>query len=249
MRVQMDDDAMRHIARIANGDVRSALGALELAVLTTEPDENGVIHVTMEVAEESIQKPVIRCDESLYYDMLSAFCKSLRGSDADAAMAWFARLLYAGRRSSADRAANHCACQRGRGSGKPDRMRQAVAASQRWKPSACRKRASMAPGGSIAICESPKSNSVVMALDQSVADAEKGGFGPVPIHLRDTHYTGHERLGSGAEYKYPHDFPGHWVRQEYMPPEVKGRRYYIPSDQGQELKLRERRKLRGIVDP
>lgn len=85
MRVQMDDDAMRHIARIANGDVRSALGALELAVLTTEPDENGVIHVTMEVAEESIQKPVIRCDESLYYDMLSAFCKSLRGSDADAA--------------------------------------------------------------------------------------------------------------------------------------------------------------------
>lgn len=96
MRVQMDDDAMRHIARIANGDVRSALGALELAVLTTEPDENGVIHVTMEVAEESIQKPVIRCDESLYYDMLSAFCKSLRGSDADAAMAWFARLLYAG---------------------------------------------------------------------------------------------------------------------------------------------------------
>lgn len=88
-----------------------------------------------------------------------------------------------------------------------------------------------------------------MALDQSVADAEKGGFGPVPIHLRDTHYAGHERLGSGAQYQYPHDFPGHWVKQEYMPPEVKGRRYYIPSDQGQELKLRERRKLRGIIDP
>ena len=160
--VEMDEEAMRHIARIANGDVRSALGALELAVLTTEPGEDGVIHITMEVAEESIQKPVIRCDESLYYDMLSAFCKSLRGSDAD---------------------------------------------------------------------------------------AEKGGFGPVPIHLRDTHYAGHERLGSGAQYQYPHDFPGHWVKQEYMPPEVKGRRYYIPSDQGQELKLRERRKLRGIIDP
>lgn len=128
-------------------------------------------------------------------------------------------------------------------------MRQAVAASQALEavglPEA---RLSMAQA-IIAICESPKSNSVVMALDQSVADAEKGGFGPVPIHLRDTHYAGHERLGSGAEYKYPHDFPGHWVRQEYMPPEVKGRRYYIPSDQGQELKLRERRKLRGIVDP
>lgn len=239
MRVQMDDDAMRHIARIANGDVRSALGALELAVLTTEPDENGVIHVTMEVAEESIQKPVIRCDESLYYDMLSAFCKSLRGSDADAAMAWFARLLYAGvdPRLIARRIIAHASEDVGLAN--PTAMLQAVAASQALEavglPEA---RLSMAQA-IIAICESPKSNSVVMALDQSVADAEKGGFGPVPIHLRDTHYAGHERLGSGAEYKYPHDFPGHWVRQEYMPPEVKGRRYYIPSDQGQELKLRD----------
>ena len=110
--VEMDEEAMRHIARIANGDVRSALGALELAVLTTEPGEDGVIHITMEVAEESIQKPVIRCDESLYYDMLSAFCKSLRGSDADAAMAWFARLLYAG--------VDPRPRERGRGAGEPD---------------------------------------------------------------------------------------------------------------------------------
>ena len=130
MRVQMDDDAMRHIARIANGDVRSALGALELAVLTTEPDENGVIHVTMEVAEESIQKPVIRCDESLYYDMLSAFCKSLRGSDADAAMAWFARLLYAGvdPRLIARRIIAHASEDVGLAN--PTAMLQAVAASQ-----------------------------------------------------------------------------------------------------------------------
>ena len=233
--VEMDEEAMRHIARIANGDVRSALGALELAVLTTEPGEDGVIHITMEVAEESIQKPVIRCDESLYYDMLSAFCKSLRGSDADAAMAWFARLLYAGvdPRLIARRIIAHASEDVGLAN--PTAMLQAA-------------RLSMAQA-IIAICESPKSNSVVMALDQSVADAEKGGFGPVPIHLRDTHYAGHERLGSGAQYQYPHDFPGHWVKQEYMPPEVKGRRYYIPSDQGQELKLRERRKLRGIIDP
>ena len=101
----------------------------------------------------------------------------------------------------------------------------------------------------ITVCESPKSNSVVMALDQSVADAQKGGFGPVPVHLRDTHYAGHERIASGAQYKYPHDYPGHWIQQEYMPPEVKGRRYYIPSNQGQEAKLRERRRLRGIIDP
>ena len=247
--VILDPDAARHIARIANGDVRSALGALELAVLTTDPDDSGAIHVTLAVAEESIQKPVIRCDESLYYDMLSAFCKSLRGSDADAALAWFARLLYAGvdPRLIARRIIAHASEDVGLAN--PTAMLQAVAAAQALEmvglPEA---RLSLAQA-IIAVCESPKSNSVVMALDQSVADAEKGGFGPVPAYLRDTHYSGNERVGAkGEQYKYPHDYPGHYVQQEYMPPEVRGRRYYIPSDQGQELKLRERRRQRGIVD-
>ena len=219
--------------------MRSALGALELAVLTTEPDASGVIRVTLPVAEESIQKPVIRCDESLYYDMLSAFCKSLRGSDSDAALAWFARLLYAGVIAHASEDV---------GLANPTAMLQAVAAAQALEmvglPEA---RLSLAQA-IIAVCESPKSNSVVMALDSSVADAQKGGFGAVPVHLRDTHYAGHERINGGASYRYPHDFPGHWVAQEYMPPEVRGKRYYVPSDQGQEAKLRERRRLRGIDD-
>ena len=248
--VILDPDAARHIARIANGDVRSALGALELAVLTTDPDDSGAIHVTLAVEEESIQKPVIRCDESLYYDMLSAFCKSLRGSDADAALAWFARLLYAGvdPRLIARRIIAHASEDVGLAN--PTAMLQAVAAAQALEmvglPEA---RLSLAQA-IIAVCESPKSNSVVMALDQSVADAEKGGFGPVPAYLRDTHYSGNERVGAkGEQYKYPHDYPGHYVQQEYMPPEVRGRRYYIPSDQGQELKLRERRRARGVIDP
>lgn len=246
--VSMDEDAARHIARIANGDVRSALGALELAVLTTQPDAQGVIHVTLPVAEESIQKPVIRCDESLYYDMLSAFCKSLRGSDSDAALAWFARLLYAGvdPRLLMRRIIAHASEDVGLAN--PTAMLQAVAAAQALEtvglPEA---RLSMAQAV-IAVCESPKSNAVVTAIDAAMADAEKGGFGPVPMHLRDTHYAGHERLGSGVDYKYPHNYPGHWVKQDYMPPEVRGKRYYTPSDQGQEAKLRERRKLRGIED-
>ena len=246
--VQLDEDAARHIARIANGDVRSALGALELAVLTTVPDESGVIHITLPIAEESIQKPVIRCDESLYYDMLSAFCKSLRGSDSDAALAWFARLLCAGvdPRLIARRIIAHASEDVGLAN--PTAMLQAVAAAQALEmvglPEA---RLSLAQA-IIAVCESPKSNSVVMALDACVADAQQGSFGPVPVHLRDTHYAGHERVGAGGDYKYPHDYPGHWVEQEYMPPEVRGRRYYTPSDQGQELKLRERRRLRGIRD-
>ena len=247
--VALDADAARHIARIANGDVRSALGALELAVLTTPPGEDGAIHVTLPVAEESIQKPVIRCDESLYYDMLSAFCKSLRGSDADAALAWFARLLYAGvdPRLIARRIIAHASEDVGLSN--PLAMLQAVAASQALEAVGLPEARLSLAQAIIAVCESPKSNAVVMALDQAVADAQQGGFGPVPVHLRDTHYAGHERVGSGAQYKYPHDYPGHWVQQEYMPPEVRGRRYYVPSDQGQEAKLRERRKARGIVDP
>ena len=248
-RVRMEPDAARHIARIAGGDVRSALGALELAVLTTEPDAEGVIHVTLPVAEESIQKPVIRCDESLYYDMLSAFCKSLRGSDSDAALAWFARLLYAGvdPRLIARRIIAHASEDVGLAN--PTAMLQAVAAAQALELVGLPEARLSLSQAIIAVCESPKSNSVVMALDQSVADAEKGGFGPVPAYLRDTHYSGNERIGTkGDQYKYPHDYPGHWVAQDYMPPEVKGRRYYVPSDQGQELKLRERRRQRGIVD-
>ena len=246
--VLLDPDAAQHIARIANGDVRSALGALELAVLTTEPAQDGAIHITLPVAEESIQKPVIRCDESLYYDMLSAFCKSLRGSDSDAALAWFARLLYAGvdPRLIARRIIAHASEDVGLAN--PTAMLQAVAAAQALETVGLPEARLSLAQAIIAVCESPKSNSVVMALDLSAADAEKGGFGPVPVHLRDTHYAGHERLGSGAQYKYPHDYPGHWVAQEYMPPEVRGRRYYVPSDQGQEAKLRERRRLRGLCD-
>ena len=246
--IALDEDAAAHIARIANGDVRSALGALELAVLTTEPDAQGVIRITLPVAEESIQKPVIRCDESLYYDMLSAFCKSLRGSDSDAALAWFARLLYAGvdPRLIARRIIAHASEDVGLAN--PTAMLQAVAAAQALETVGVPEARLSLAQAIIAVCESPKSKSVAMALDACTADAQQGGFGAVPVHLRDTHYKGHERLGSGKAYKYPHDYPGHWVAQDYMPPELEGRRYYTPSDQGQELKLRERRRQRGLCD-
>ena len=248
LNVQADEDALQHLAHIANGDVRSALGALELGVLTTEP-ENGLIHITLAVAEESIQRPVIRCDESLYYDMLSAFCKSMRGSDSDAALAWFARLLYAGvdPRLIVRRVIAHASEDVGLAN--PTAMLQAVAAAQSLETVGLPEARLSIAQAIIAVCESPKSNSVVMALDACTADAEKGGFGAVPAHLRDTHYSGHERIGSGDGYKYPHEYPGHWVQQEYAPPEVRGKRYYTPSDQGQEARLRERRRLRGIIDP
>ncbi len=244
LKVQADEDALRHIARIANGDTRAALGAIELAVLTTAADENGVIHVDMAVAEESIQKPMMRCDESLYYDMLSAFCKSLRGSDSNAALAWFARLIYAGvdPRLIVRRIIAHAS--EDVGVANPIAMLQAAAAAQDLEFVGMPEARLPIAQAIIAVCESPKSNSVVCAVDAAMADAEKGGFGPVPVHLRDTHYSGHERIGSGDGYKYPHDFPGHWVRQEYMPPEVRGKKYYKPSDMGHEATILKNQQVR-----
>lgn len=244
LKVQADEDALRHIARIANGDTRAALGAIELAVLTTAADENGVIHVDMAVAEESIQKPMMRCDESLYYDMLSAFCKSLRGSDSDAALAWFSRLIYAGvdPRLIVRRIIAHASEDVGQAN--PMVMLQAAAAAQDLEFVGMPEARLPIAQAIIALCESPKSNSVSMAVDAAMADAEKGGFGPVPVHLRDTHYSGHERIGSGDGYKYPHNYPGHWVRQEYMPPEVRGKKYYKPSDMGHEATILKNQQVR-----
>ena len=242
--VQVEEEALRHIARIANGDTRAALGALELAVLTTPAGEDGVIHVDLAVAEESIQKPVMRCDESLYYDMLSAFCKSLRGSDSSAALAWFARLVYAGvdPRIIARRVIAHASEDVGLAN--PIAMLQAQAAAADLEFVGMPEARLPLAQAIIAVCESPKSNSVSSAVDAAFADAEKGGFGAVPVHLRDTHYAGHQRIGSGEGYKYPHNFPGHWVKQEYMPPEVKGKKYYQPSDMGHEATILKNHQVR-----
>ena len=241
MHAELDEDALHHISHVANGDVRCALNALELAVLTT-PTVNGRIRITLPIAEESIQKPVIRCDDTLFYDMLSAFCKSLRGSDSDAALLWFSRLLYAGAdpRMLCRRIIAHASEDVGLAN--PAAMLQAVAAGQALEMIGMPEARLSMTQAILAICNSPKSNSVVMAIDAAMADAEKGGFGPVPPHLRDTSYKGNERLGvKGQEYKYPHDYPGHWVEQQYLPDDRQNVRYYFPSDQGSEAKLKPRK--------
>ncbi|MBQ9263108.1 MAG: replication-associated recombination protein A [Clostridia bacterium] len=241
MNPELNDDALHHIAHIANGDVRTALNAIELAVLTT-PTVNGRIHVTLPIAEESIQKPIIRCDDTQFYDMLSAFCKSMRGSDSDAALLWFSRLLYAGAdpRMLARRIIAHASEDVGLAN--PAAMLQAVAAMQALETVGMPEARLPLAQAIIAVCVSPKSNSVAMAIEAAMADAEQGGFGPVPAHLRDSHYKGSNRLGvtTETEYKYPHDYPGHWVAQQYMPDEKVGKRYYFPSDQGHEAKLKPR---------
>ena len=238
-KVRMDGDALELIAAVANGDCRNALNALELAVLTTAPEADGTIHITRDVAAESSQRKVIKCDEQLYYDMLSAFCKSLRGSDADAALAWFARMIYAGvdPRIIARRLIAHASEDIGLAN--PQAMVQAVTAADALEHIGMPEAGLSLSQAIIFLCESPKSNSVVLARDAAFADAEQSYDEPVPIYLRDTAYRGAKQLGHGVGSKYPHDYPGHWVAQEYMPPSLRGRRYYTPSGLGSEAKILE----------
>jgi len=247
--VRLDEDAMRHIARVAGGDARSALNALELAVLSTPMEADGSTHVTLAVAEESIQQSVMPMDESMFYDMLSAFCKSLRGSDSDAALAWFARMDYAGvdPRIIARRVIAHASEDVGLAN--PLAMLQAVAAAQALEMIGMPEARLPLAQAIIAVCESPKSNAASAAIEAAVADAARGGCEPVPVHLRDTHYKGAARLGHGVEYKYPHDFPGHFVEQDYAPIEARGMPYYVPSEQGFEREIRNIRLSRGFADP
>ncbi len=239
--VVIDPDALRHIAQVANGDVRAALNALELAVMTTPIDANGDTRVTLAVAEQSIQKRVLRMDESMLYDMLSAFCKSLRGSDSDAALAWFSRMIYAGLdpRIIVRRVIAHASEDVGMAN--PNAMVQAVSAWQALEAIGMPEARLSITQAIIAVCESPKSNAVVVAIDRAMRDAERGGFQPVPVHLRDTAYRGAAILGYGADYKYAHNYPGHYVKQQYAPIEAQGMPYYEPGELGFEQEVRKRR--------
>ena len=248
LNIKIDDDAFEHIAATANGDARSALNALELAALTTAPDEEGCIHIDAAVAAESVQKKVVNVDDEQFYNMLSAFCKSLRGGDSDAAIAWFARLVYAGvdPRVICRRLIAHASEDVGLAN--PQAMTQAGAAAQALELIGMPEARLSITQAIIFICESPKSNSVVMAMDAAFADAERIPDQPVPMHLRDTAYKGADKLGNGKGYKYPHDYPGHVVQQEYMPPSVKGRRYYVPGELGNEGKIRQNHIRNGKIE-
>lgn len=235
--IDISAEAKNHLANVANGDIRIALNALELAVLST-PEDNGKITVTLEIAEDSIQKRALRCDDEEYYNMLSAFCKSLRGSDADAALFWFSRLILAGvdPRILARRIIAHASEDVGLAN--PSALTQAVAAAHALELNGMPEARLNLAQAIIFICSSPKSNSVVCAIDSAYNDALNSQQLPVPLHLRDTSYYGADNMGNGRDYKYPHNYPNHYVKQQYMPDNLIGKKYYTPSEQGYEAKIK-----------
>ena len=241
---EIAEDALEFLAELSGGDARHALNAIELGIMTTQKSEDGKIHITMEVAQECIQKRVMRYDKNgdSHYDTISAFIKSMRGSDPDAAVYYLARMLYAGESVTfIARRIMICAAE---DVGNADPMALVVATNA----SMAVERIGM-PEAQIILAQAvayvasaPKSNSACNAIFSAAAAVEETGNLPIPSHLQDAHYKGAAKLGHGTGYKYAHDYPNHYVEQQYLPYELNGREFYKPSGNGYEVKIREHMK-------
>lgn len=238
---QIDDDALDFLADVSNGDARAALTAIELGVLTTDRAEDGLIHITIDVASECIQKRVISYDKKgdNHYDTISAFIKSMRGSDPDAAVYYLARMLYAG--EDVKFIARRIMILASEDIGNADPMAMVVASSA----AAAVERVGM-PEAQIILSQAvtymacaPKSNAAYNAISEAMRVVKETKTPPVPAHLQDAHYGAAEKLGHGVGYKYAHDYPNHYVKQQYLPDGLTEQVFYRPSDIGYEAKIQE----------
>lgn len=235
--VQAEKEALEHICRVSNGDARRALNALEVGVLTIKPEIEGKIHFTKEVAEESIQKRIVRYDKSEddHYDIISAFIKSMRGTDPDAALYWMAKMIYAGEdpRFIARRILI-CACE-DVGNADPQALVVANAAYQAVEVLGMPEARIILAQAAVYVACAPKSNTSYLGIEKALQDIANDQSQEVPNHLKDSSYKGAKKLEHGRGYKYVHDFENHYVQQEYM---KKKKRYYQPTDLGYEKKIK-----------
>ena len=239
---EIEPDALDHLVDVTNGDARNALNAIEMAVLTTPPGEDGVRKITLAIAEEAVQQRVLNYDKSgdNHYDTISAFIKSMRGSDPDAAVYWLARMLHAG--EDPKFIARRIVIQAAEDVGNADPMALLVATAAAQAVSFVGLPEAQIPLAQAAIylaC-APKSNASYVAIGRANKDVAERQPPPVPIHLRDASYPGGKKLGHGKGYKYPHDFPGGHVDQDYVPEATKSKPYYVPTDRGHEAKFKKR---------
>ena len=248
MDINIEDKAVNFIAEVSNGDARRALNAVELAVLSAEPDNNGMINITLENAEECIQKRALNYDKDgdNHYDTISAFIKSMRGSDPDAALYYLAKMIYAGEDPKfIARRIVICASE-DVGNADPHALQVAVSAAEAVNMIGMpESRIILAQAVTYVAC-APKSNSALMGIENALSDVKNITVSGVPAHLRDSHYSGASELEHGVGYKYAHNYPGHYVRQQYLPDELLGKIYYEPSENGVEKRISESlRRLRG----
>lgn len=246
---EIDEEAVEFLAEISNGDARMALNAVELGVLTTDKSPDGKIHITLEVAEQCIQKRALRYDKSgdNHYDTISAFIKSMRGSDPDAAVYYLAKMLYAG--ESVDfisRRIMICAAE-DVGMANPQALVVASAAAQAVHQIGMPEAQIILSEAVIYVASSPKSNSACNAIFNAMETVKNTVTAKVPPHLMDSHYKGSSRLGHGIGYQYAHDFPNHYVKQQYLPDGLTDAKFYEPGDLGYEVEVKKYfEKIRGI---
>ncbi len=233
----IEDGVIDELAHHCGGDIRSALNGLEIAVLSTDPNEEGQIPITLEIIKECLQKKSLHYDKKgdHFYNIISAFQKSMRGSDVDAALHYLARLIEAGDLDVICRRLLVTAWEDVglANSQVPQMVLAAIQSAERLGLPEARIPLAVAV---TELCLSPKSNSAYKALDQALNDVRSTNIGEVPDHLKDAHYRGAKELGRGVDYKYPHDFGG-WVKQQYLPDNLKGKTYYKPKESGQEKRL------------
>ena len=240
----IDDDASEFLAELSGGDARNALNAVELGIMTTQRSEDGKIHLTLEVAQECIQKRVLRYDKDgdNHYDTISAFIKSMRGSDPDAAVYYLARMLRAGEDVKfIARRIMICASE-DVGNADPVALQVAVAASQAVERIGMPESQIILAQAVTYVASAPKSNAACMAIFAAEDEVDKSGNLAIPPHLQDAHYKGSAKLGRGTGYLYSHDYPNHYVEQQYLPYELSGREFYSPSGNGYEVKIAEHMK-------
>lgn len=238
----IDGDALDFLSDAANGDARAALNAVELGILTTERDpSDGKIHITLEAAQECIQKRAVRYDKNgdNHYDTISAFIKSMRGSDPDAAVYYLARMLYAGEDIKfIARRIMICASE-DVGNADPQALAVAVSASQAVERIGMPEAQIILAQAVTYVATAPKSNAAVCAIGEAMEAVRSQKTMPVPVHLQDAHYKGSAKLGHGEGYRYAHDYPNHYVRQQYLPDGMEGQTFYHPTANGYEQKIRE----------
>jgi len=238
--VRIDEDALAHLVHIAGGDARNALNALELAVESTPPDDDGVVHITLEVAQDSIQRRAILYDKDgdAHYDTISAFIKSLRGSDPDAALYWLAKMIYAGEDPRFIVRRMIIFASEDVGLADPRALTVATSAAEALEWVGLPEAQYALAEAALYLATAPKSNSVG-AYWKALAVVEKEGIVEVPDHLKDASRDG-KALGHGQGYKYPHDHPYHHVAQQYLPDRLQGKRFYEPGNMGYEITIRKR---------
>ena len=231
--VQLDDDALDFITTSTNGDLRSAFNSLDLAVLSTKEDTEGVRHITLDIMENSLQKSYITMDKDGdgHYDVLSALQKSIRGSDVNASLHYAARLIEAGDLPSLARRLTVIAYE-DIGLANPDAQIHTVTALEAAQKIGFPEARILIANIVIDLALSPKSNSAYVAMDKALSDLRQNGNLAIPRHLRDGHYAGSKELENAQDYKYPHNYPGNWVQQEYLPEKIKNADYFTPNENG-----------------